>query len=173
MFLSLSAFVVACKKDKTEDTPSSQPKTGIVTCKVDGKDWESNERSAIVPFLDSSIASVGANIEGDTFNLIAIKTKSGDSSMIMMNALLSSTRTGTYNMTGSDYNIFYINGIDALSLLSVFFGYTASSSLTITKFDVANKKVSGTFNTTMTSTSSGPTITVTNGSFTDVYLDNQ
>ena len=35
----------------------------------------------------------------------------------------------------------------------------------------ANRKISGTFNTTMTPSASGATYTVTDGAFTDLYLD--
>jgi hypothetical protein len=43
--------------------------------------------------------------------------------------------------------------------------------MTITKFDKANRKISGTFNTTMTPSASGATYTVTEGKFTDLIIE--
>lgn len=71
-------------------------------------------------------------------------------------------------MTGTDYGIYYFSGIDFTSFLNTFFGYTSTSTLNITKFDASSKKISGTFNVTMTSTSGAPTISLTEGTFTDV-----
>lgn len=178
LLVTLTLTLGACKK-KDDTTPSSSTtsgtttKTGILSCKVDGKAWESDERSKQIKFADSMYNSIGAAINGDTFSLMAFKSVSGDTSAILMNALLSSNRTGTYNMSTTDYNIYYFSSIDPLAIFAVFFGYTAQSSLTISKFDTSNKKVSGTFNTTMTSSSGGPTITVTDGTFTDVIFDIQ
>lgn len=172
LFVSVALGFSACK-DKEEDKPTTTTKTGIVTCKVDGKDWESNARSQMVFFIDTTMSSVGASVEGDTLSMMAFRTQGTDSSMILFSVLLQTPRTTTYTMTGTNYNIFYIKGMDLTSMLTVFFGYDASSSMTITKFDVANKKISGTFNTTLTSKSSAPAITVTSGSFTDVYLESK
>ena len=168
LFVALTMTLGACKKK--EDPAPSNPttKSGIFTCKVNGNVWESNAASTLVPFGDTTMPSISAEIVGDTLSIIAFRTKSGDSSMLLFSATLKSTRLGTYNMSGSDNNIFYINSIDPLAMFAILFGYTATSSLTITKWDATNKKMSGTFSSTMTPTSGGTTFTITDGSFIDV-----
>lgn len=172
LFVALTMTLGACKKK--EDPAPSNPttKSGIFTCKVNGNAWESNAASTLVPFGDTTLPSISAELVGDTLSMIAFRTKSGDSSMLIFNVTLKSTRLGTYSMNGSDNNIYYINTIDPLGMFAMLIGYTASSSLTITKWDATNKKISGTFTTTMTPTSGGTTYTITDGSFIDVsYIE--
>jgi hypothetical protein len=88
-----------------------------------------------------------------------------------MNVLLSPSGIGTYTMSSSDYNIYYLPSTNLQALFTTLFTYTASSSMTITKFDKANRKISGTFNTTMTPSASGATYTVTEGKFTDLIIE--
>jgi hypothetical protein len=170
LFATLAIGFSSCKDEET--TPSTTPtaKTDVFNCKVNGTAWESNSRSTMVPFLDSMIPSVNASVEADTLSMMAFKTTSTDSTMILFSVLLKNPRVGTYTMTGTDYNIYYFTGIDFMTFLNTFFGYTSSSTLNITKFDATNKKISGTFNTTMTSTSGAPTMTITEGTFNDVTL---
>jgi len=172
LFVSVALGFSSCK-EKEEEKPSTTTttKTGIFSCKVDGKDWESNERSVMSQFMDTTLNSVSAEAEADTLAMMGIRTNGTDTSILLFNVLLQTPRTTTYNMTGVDYNIFYIKGNSLTAFLSTLFGYTATSSLTITKYDAANHKISGTFNTTMVSTGTAPTITVSNGTFTDVYLN--
>lgn len=171
--LSVMLFLSSCKKKTDEVTPTPTPtaKTGIVTCKINGVAWESDARTQNTFFIDTIVPSVNAAVDGDTLTMMAFKTKPGDSTMVMMNVLLTPSRLGTYTMSSSDYNIYYLPSTNIMSLFTILFSYSASSSMTITKFDAANHKISGTFSTTMTPTSSGTTYTVTEGSFTDVYLD--
>jgi hypothetical protein len=170
--LSFTLFMSSCKK--TEDTPSTPTpaaKTGIVTCKINGTAWESDVRTQNTFFIDTIVPSVRATLEGDTLSLLAFRTRTGDSSALLMNVLLSPSGIGTYTMSSSDYNIYYLPSTNLQALFTTLFTYTASSSMTITKFDKANRKISGTFNTTMTPSASGATYTVTDGAFTDLYLD--
>ena len=170
--LTFTLFLSSCKK--TEDDvvpPASAAKTGIVTCKVNGTSWESDARTQNTFFIDTIVPSVGATVDGDTLSILAFRTKPGDSTMIMMSVLLTSTKTGTYTMTGTDYNIFYLPSTNIMALFTTLFSYTATSTLNITKYDAVNKKISGTFSTTMTPSSSGTKYTVTDGAFTDVVLD--
>ncbi len=169
LFATLAIGFSSCKDEETPPSTSTA-KTDVFTCKVNGTAWESNPRSTMVPFLDSMIPSVNASVEADTLSMMAFKTTSTDSTMILFSVLLKNPRVGTYTMTGTDYNIYYFSGIDFMTFLNTFFGYTSSSTLNITKFDATNKKISGTFNTTMTSTSGAPTMTITDGTFTDVTL---
>ncbi len=170
--LTFTLFMSSCKKTEDTVTPSTPTaKTGVVTCKINGTAWESDARSQSTFFIDTIVPSVEASIDGDTLTLMAFRTRTGDSSAFLMNVLLTPTRTGTYTMTASDYNIYYLPSTNVMALFTTLFSYTASSTMTITKFDKANHKISGTFNTTMTPSSSGTTYTVTDGAFTDVYLD--
>lgn len=170
LFATLAIGFSSCKDEETTPSTTTTAKTDVFTCKVNGTAWESNPRSTMVPFLDTIMQSVSAYVDADTMSIMAFKTTSTDSTMIMMSVLLKTPRVGTYTMTGTDYNIYYFTGIDFTTFLNTFFGYTASSTLNITKFDATNKKISGTFNTTMTSTTGAPTITVTDGAFNDVTI---
>ena len=171
LFATLAIGFSSCKKEEEKPSTSTPTaKTDVFTCKVNGTAWESDSRSKMVPFLDSMMPSVGPSVEGDTLSMMAFRTNSTDSTMILFNVLLKNPRVGTYTMTGTDYNIYYFSGIDFMTFLNTFFGYSASSTLNITKFDATNKKISGTFNTTMTSSTGGPTMTITEGTFNDVTL---
>ena len=168
LFATIAIGFSSCKDEETPTPSTPTAKTDVFTCKVNGTNWESNSRSTMVPFLDSLVPSVNASVEADTLSMMAFKTTATDSSMILFSVLLKNPRVGTYTMTGIDYNIFYFSGIDLVTFLNTFFGYTAASTLNITKFDATSKKISGTFNTTMTSSTGGPTMTITAGEFTDV-----
>lgn len=168
LFATLAIGFSSCKDEETPPSTTPTAKTDVFTCKVNGTAWESNPRSTMVPFLDSMIPSVNASVQADTMSMMAFKTTATDSTMILFNVLLKTPRVGTYTMTGSDYNIYYFGGIDFMTFLNTFFGYTSSSTLNITKFDESSKKISGTFSTTMTSTTGAPSVSVTEGTFTDV-----
>jgi hypothetical protein len=170
--LTFTLFLSSCKKTEDTVTPTTPAaKTGIVTCKINGTAWESDARTQNTFFIDTIVPSVRASVEGDTLSFLAFRTRTGDSSGLLMNVLLTPARVGTYTMTTSDYNIYYAPSTSLMALFTTLFSYTATSSMTITKFDKANHKISGTFNTTMTPSASGTTYTVTEGAFTDVYLD--
>lgn len=168
LFATIAIGFSSCKDEETPTPSTPAAKTDVFTCKVNGTAWESNPRSTMVPFLDSMMPSVGASVQADTLSMMAFKTTATDSTMLLFSVLLKNPRVGTYTMTGTDYNIYYFTGIDFMTFLNTFFGYTSSSTLNITKFDATDKKISGTFNTTMTSTTGAPTITITAGEFTDV-----
>ena len=170
--LSFTLFMSSCKKTEDPVTPSTPTaKTGIVTCKINGTAWESDARSQNTFFIDTIVPSISATLDGDTLSLMAFRTRAGDSSAFLMNVLLTPTRIGTYAMSSSDYNIYYLPSTNTLALFTTLFTYNATSIIAITKFDKANHKISGTFNTTMTPSASGTTYTVTDGAFTDLYLD--
>lgn len=170
--LTFTLFLSSCKKTEDTVTPTTPAvKTGIVTCKINGTAWESDARTQNTFFIDTIVPSVRASVEGDTLSFLAFRTRTGDSSALLMNVLLTPARVGTYTMTTSDYNIYYVPSTNLMALFTTLFSYTATSSMTITKFDKANHKISGTFNTTMTPSASGTTYTVTDGAFNDVYLD--
>jgi hypothetical protein len=170
--LTITLFMSSCKKTEDTVTPSTPTaKTGIVTCKINGTAWESDARTQKTFFIDTIVPSVRVTVEGDTMSLLAFRTRTGDSTAFLMNVLLTPARIGTYTMTSTDYNIYHLPSTNMLALFTTLFTYTASSSMTITKFDAVNKKISGTFNTTMTPSSSGTTYTVTEGKFTDLIIE--
>lgn len=171
LFMALTLTLGACKKkeDPAPSTPAA--KTGILTCKVDGKSWESNTASQSVIFGGDTMPGIGAYLEGDTLTMLAFRVAGTDTSMVAMSAVLSSSRLGSYTLNSEDENIFYFSSINPLSMFATVLGYTPSSTLTITKYDATSKKFSGKFTCTMTSNSGGADIKVTDGEFTDVTFE--
>ncbi|MCC6818880.1 MAG: hypothetical protein IT245_08315 [Bacteroidia bacterium] len=171
LFMALTLTLGACKKTEDPAPSNTTAKTGTVKCKVDGQAWESNTASQLVNFGDSMIPGVSAGLEGDTFSLMAFRSRSTDTSLILLNAVLSPSRLGTYTLNTEEYSMFYFNSIDPLALFATLFGYTSSSTLTITKYDASSKKMSGTFTCTMTPSGGGTDIKLTEGEFTDLVFE--
>lgn len=167
-----SALFSSCKKDSSDDvTPGNTEKTGVFTCKNNGVTWESDAASKQIFFMDTMVPSVSVYVEADTMTVMAFRTNATDSTMILMNVQLSSARVGSYTMSGQDNGIYFFPGISPLAIFATALGYTSTSTLNITKYDAVNKKISGTFTATMTPTSSGTPINITEGKFTDVSLE--
>lgn len=149
-FLALIVVFSACKKDKNSIDPVVTPPStnAALVAKVDGVNFQSKDAGAL------------ASNDSHTFLLSA--TDAQDNSI----SLTGPTALGTYTEANDETSGFYITKNGALWMSSM--GGTVT--LTITKYDVNSKKMSGTFTFTAPAAGSDATgtKTVTNGSFTDV-----
>lgn len=155
--------------------PSPGTTTGIFKVDFDGKTFVANTVQAIV---------------NDTYVAISgLKTPSGEIVQITLPAPYNKVGTYTWKSIGPSGGIMGMaymasNGTEAFSAdekdsggASDFPGYTDTATITISKIDAINKKISGTFQFTgvrfkdLTGTSI-ETKVFTNGSFTDIPFTN-
>lgn len=152
----------SCKKD--EETPTqSQPKENQVSCSINGSAWASLPEGRSIKMGDSLVPAVSFSVEADTLSMTFVKVNGTDTNVITGVATLNTPRVGACK----DAMIFYFKNTDLATLYDVILNYQITSSVTITKFDATNKKISGTFNSSMKHKSGGTNYEITNGAFTD------
>jgi hypothetical protein len=145
--LIFSFFFFGC--DPQKNTPAPGPTTGM-TAKVDGSDWK-----AAVPVakLDSGdVTLMGATLSGQAIGLHTSKA--------------NITQPGTYAAIAV-YSEVIPGEIDGPTWAN------RATTLTITKLDLTENKISGTFGfSSVAEPTSGATgtRTITNGVFTDIPL---
>jgi len=148
--LALVVVFSACKKDKDSTDPIVNPTSAALTAKVDGANFQSKDAGAV------------SGVDSHSFVLSA--TDAQENSI----TLTGPTAVGNYTgATNDETSGIYINKDGALWMSSMGDG---TVTLTITKYDVSSKRMSGTFSFTAPAAGSGATgtKTITNGSFTDV-----
>jgi len=173
LMLSIVAFVFSGSKKKeapapgTGNNPTATP--GVLVCKVNGNDWQSDPSSKPAQFIDEPMSSTEVLVEADSISIIGIRVKGTDTSCIAMYFYLTPGRTGVYTLTGMEHYAFYMAGTTLDALFTAAFDYTRTATVELTKFDTAGKKISGKFNFSMTNNDpSKSNIMVTEGSFTDL-----
>jgi hypothetical protein len=166
--LTIAIAFSSCKKK--DNPPPSNPTSGAkVTCVINGKTWSSKSANEKINMQDSFMYGVNATMEADTLGMTAISVDGADTSWLLISGTLNSNKLGTY--TQEDVAAIYFPSFKAEDILNVFFNYTVTSSVTITKYDATKKTISGTFNITMTPTSSGTTYTINTGKFDDIPFE--
>ena len=138
VILLISGVFISCKKDSTTPTtPTPNPTAaGSFTCTIDGAAYTA----------DSAWYNTGAG----GINILALKGSGASRQLFEIN-LTGSTAT-TYAFPANAFT--YQTNINNVA---------TAGSLTISTYDLTNRKVSGSF----TNVSAGA-ITVTNGSFTNL-----
>lgn len=178
-------FLASCKKDSTNTTTTPTGTAGLITCKVNGTAWKSLPYSNYyVSGTDTTFGS-SATLKSGILNITGVQINGNDTSSILMVFVLTPNKTGTYKGT-LDPTVYegasFLPGKDPLTgkyvrpsgtTIALMAGaYTSNYSVTITKIDEVNKKVSGIFS--ITHVPSNPamttTYTVTEGAFEDVPL---
>lgn len=150
--LSAMIFITSCKKDSGSGSGVT-PGTGAnkVSAKVDGATFKATSTAALVGGTPLSF-DITATDDNDRTIIVTAPAQEGT---------FSSTTNGQTAGTWIDQNG---------GLFMSTFG-TSTATVTVTKFDAANKKISGTFSFTAdavgTSGAEGSK-TVTEGTFTDV-----
>ena len=141
----LCGLMMSCGSDEDDINAAG----GNFTAKIDGTEWSGSSNTVITSILNNFLVAIGAG--------------RADQSSMALTLNISSKSTGTY--TTADNGAFGGTYIDSDG--NVFMSSTGS--ITITKFEETS--ISGTFNFTA-STLAGQTITVTDGEFTDVNIQN-
>ena len=180
-FLSLAS---CGKKDSADDSDDDNNNTTATTSNmtaiVDGNSWYSNtaynttDNAAYAEVYINSDSTYEVNIIGDHYyftnslytgyDIISLSVfKLSGTGTFNLNTTAEDARGTFYTLDGTTYTY------EAYSTDSVNSGYTGT--LVVTKFDYANKKISGTFSfnaneyAPMDSTGS---VSITEGKFTDV-----
>lgn len=176
LMFSIAAFVFTGCKKKEDPAPSNNNNntapSGVLVCKVNGVEWQSDAPSKMAPFIGTPVKSTMAVREADTMTITGIRIKGNDSSAISFVFVSKPGLIGTYNLSGLDYNGFYMAGLELDDLLEAAFAYTITSTIEITKYDATSKKMSGKFTITMIAGDpSFKDVKVTEGSFTDLVIE--
>lgn len=171
-----SLFLSSCADDKPTTT-NTTPTTGRIICKVNGSSWSSDAENKFYYLPGDTLVGTVAELTNGELTIQGNRVLSGDTSTIAMNLVLTPAKTGKYEGT-FDINAadgaLYLPSRNITDLLGILMGgYTNTYSVTLTKVDTTNKKVSGVFTITMKAPAGlgKPDYLVTEGSFTDLTLN--
>src|SRR5688572_8173889 len=132
---------------------------GSMSAKVNGVSWNSIIHGATMDMGDLTITGTVPNLTGST-------------ELIVLN-IMNVTGPGTFTGPSNAVGVFTSTALGGSPSTWVSGGPTGNCTVTITNFDTANKKVSGTFSFTgfadPTSSATG-TKTITNGTFTNLNI---
>jgi hypothetical protein len=172
LLLSLLSLVIlgsGCNAVNSVTNPST-PTAGSMTATVNGQAWS----STVVPLVtggatatlqQGALVVAGVSIAvsttpEQTLSVLLVHPHLGADSMSILNGLNQNTGSFLY---GTNANDIYV------STLSYSLTMTNVGSINITKYDTANKLISGTFSFMATQKDTAShTMTVTSGSFYDV-----
>ena len=137
----------SCKKDDSIENPTTQ-QNNQVTAKVDGASFQSKEVAAVSHA--GNLLITAADIQGNTVTVSA------------------PAEVGTFSTASGDATSGFYTSSNGSVWLSTF--GDGAATVTISKYDVSAKKISGSFS--FTALASGGTATgtktITNGNFADV-----
>lgn len=149
VLIVFSVFIQSCKKDEKTTTPVT-PTAGI-TAKINGKSF--TDDGTTEAFKNSTIST----------SIYAINTAETSSIGIGFGAVTTGTYTIGSGNHGATYKAYDVNGNDT--------AYSATQgSFVITKYDLTNNKLSGTFSFTATNSATGRTVAITEGVITDIPI---
>lgn len=137
--------LTACDKP-VKDLPA--PQSGQLTAKIDG-----------VVFR-STLVTASQNVDSHIFGLTS-KDDKGNVISITTNGTVGVHDSATDPDTGGIYV-----GLDGLAYISS--NTNGSATITLTKYDLVTKKMSGSFSFTAPASNGASSKTITEGSFTDV-----
>jgi|688.fasta_scaffold00911_40 hypothetical protein len=144
-----SVFAQSCKKDEKTTNPVT-PTVGITT-KINGKSF--TDDSTTEAFKNSTIST----------SIFAINTAGTSSIGIGFGTVSAGTFTIGSGNNGATYKAYDINGNDTI--------YSATQGLfIISKYDLLNNKLSGTFSFTAVNSATGRTVSITEGVITDIPI---
>lgn len=148
VILNLAIILDSCKKDDNDSQPSPTPVDTAVyfDCKLNN-----------VAFVDDAFFADYSGI--GTSRIIA---QNNDE---LMRIDFGSETTGTYQFSNSGANTIKYFDINSNEYIST------SGSITITKYDKAAKKLSGTFTGTLSKVIGTGTITITEGKFNNITVE--
>ncbi len=168
-----SMILGSCTKDPVTNTTNTGSNVGRITCKVNGTSWTSDAADKFYYPNGDTIVGTRATLSNGELSIQGTRVLTGDTSTIAMNLVLTPAKTGKYEGT-FDVNAadgaLYLPSRKLMDLLTIVMGYTNTYSVTLTKVDATNKKVSGVFTITMKSPDGTKNYMVTEGAFTDLAL---
>lgn len=169
-----SMILGSCSKDPVTNTPTTNNTTGRITCKVNGSAWSSDAQDKFYYLNGDTLVGTVAALSNGELSIQGTRVLTGDTSTIGINLVLTPAKTGkyegTFDMNAAD-GALYLPNRNFLELLGIVMTYTNTYSVTLTKVDTVNKKVSGVFTITMKSPDGTKNYMVTEGAFTDLTLN--
>lgn len=168
-----SMILESCSKDPVTNNNNTGSTAGKITCKVNGSAWASDGQDKFYyPNGDTLVGTI-ATLSNGELSIQGTRVLPGDTSTIGINLVLTPAKTGKYEGT-FDINAadgaLYLPNRNFLELLGIIMTYTNTYSVTLTKVDTANKKVSGVFTISMKSPDGTKNYMITEGAFTDLDL---
>jgi hypothetical protein len=165
--LTIAFAFSSCKKKDDSPAPSNQT-SNKVSCTINGKAWSSKTSKEKINIQDSFMYGVNATMEADTFGMTAISVDGTDTSWVLISGTLNSNKLGTYSQ--EDVVAIYFPSFNSADIFNIFFNYTVTSSVTISKYDATNKTISGTFTIDM-KTTTGTNYVINSGKFDDIPFE--
>ena len=169
-----SLMLGSCTKDPvTSNTTSGN--TGRIVCKLNGASWSSDAQDKYYYLKSDTLVGTSAVLSNGELIVQGTRVLTGDTSTIVIQLVLTPAKTGKYEGTFSTSaadGALYIPNRNFIDLLQIAMTYTNTYSVTLTKVDETNKKVSGVFSINMKAPAGAgkPDYIVTEGSFTDLTL---
>ncbi|MDB5281731.1 MAG: hypothetical protein JWO06_806 [Bacteroidota bacterium] len=163
-------WIQGCKKDS-----SYQPIVpgGLFSAVIDSVVFSSDKYS-LDPVTGQYLGNYASIVGGSTpqLSITGQKNNPRDSTYTSINFFTAKVAVGSYSTTLTDSGfceLIYTHGpVSRDTIWNT--NATHSGTVTITKLDMSNKVVSGTFSFTAFTTGALPDVHVTNGSFTDVPI---
>lgn len=148
-----------------ENTPTTN-KFGNIQCKVNGTDWVSMPGGGYGYMDDPS-----------HLEIFGLQIKGTDTSCVGIALSLTPNKLGLYEgetkIFDGGYVLYYPN-TDQTQQINILVRYKTTYKVELTKLDLENHKVSGTFSNVQIAPSGQglPDYIITEGRFTDLYLEN-
>jgi hypothetical protein len=169
-----SLFFSSCADDKpTTNTTST---AGRINCKINGSSWSSDAENKYYYTDGDTLVGTIATLTNGELMIEGNRVVGADTSAVAISLVLTPAKTGkyegTFDISAAD-GALYLPNRNLTTLLSILMGgYTNTYSVTLTKVDAANRKVSGLFTISMKAPAGlgQPDYMVTEGSFTDLNL---
>lgn len=177
----LTLFATSCKKDDNTVTTTTPTAQAGMSFKVGANTY------SFTPATQAEInggdvvlnkAAVTINASNDTISIGGSHKVGNDTLVLVISLPLTAARTGTYSLNATASSANFLNGFYAkpatlfADLISNPMGvatWTTSGSVNLTKVDLANKKVSGTFAFNQ-AFGANNTYNVTEGKMTDLPI---
>jgi len=151
-----------CAKENNQPTN----KYGNIQCKVNGTTWAS------MPGAGYGMMDDPSHIE-----IFGLQIKGSDTSFIGIALSLTPNKLGLYEGETKIFDggyVLYYPSTDEIQQMNILVKYKTTYKVELTKLDLENHKVSGTFSNVQIAPSGQglPDYIITEGSFTDLYLEN-
>jgi len=153
-------LAASCKKD---DLPkATQTGANMMAAKVDGKAWQTKACTSCIG------GGTALSVNYDDRIFFGISGQNRDQNIVITLVIKSLKSTGVYELTTQTNN--YVQFYNSKDIIKYYTSNTNKGTITITKLDLANKIISGTFDFTAEDENNpANTIKVTDGRFDVKY----
>lgn len=164
IFLFLLVGLIACKKNELSPLeqlpPATQTGANTFGCLVNGKAWTPKGNSGVKPNFQLLLVP---DAKGNIIDIRAYRLDNGSRTDLGIGSLVTSDGNLTYHYQNK--NSINIGIINSMCNISVHDSLFRDGSITLTRYDLANGIISGTFKCNLYKPNCGDTIKITNGRF--------